>query len=198
MRRMSVLLMAVLCVSCTSDRKMSEVNPEHDLPCDRSRDPDTLHCTVSIYSLIAFPEKYEQTIVSVKGYVSDGRYLVLFANRESAEHSILENGIRLQVEPKHMPRLAQAARIGRYIRLSGEFLPMKQDQHALDKGSVYVTAGMLTVRAVSAEDEDAWGCSVVDERPLKDRFMRADPCRNLDLRKELEQKRESDKPAPAM
>jgi hypothetical protein len=185
MREVIAILAAVFCTSCISDK-----NTEMDLaptgPCERWTDQD-MHCTLSMYSLITFPMKYDKAIVSVKGYVSEGRYIVLFADRESAEYSILENGIRLQ-NIEAQPQLKRAARTGKYVRLVGEFAANQNNEHVLDKSDVFYTAGVLNVRFVVAENDDAWGCSVVDKRSLQERFVRLDACRNLEIRRKLEKK----------
>ncbi len=198
MRALTILLLTVIGASCSAPES-TELTTLQTAPCELWRDDD-MHCTLSIYSLIAFPMKYDGIIVSVKGYVSEGQYTVLFSDRESAEYSILENGVRLN-GVKAQPQLERAARIGRYVRLTGKFMAAREDEHALDKGSLFFTAGTLDVRTVIAENEDSWGClsiESIDEQLIKERFIRADACRNLEIRKDLERRRESDKPAPAV
>lgn len=182
MRVPMVIFFVIFCGACSSPEHAQEVKLNVS-PCENWHDED-MHCTVSIYSLITFPAKYDGTLISVKGYVSEGRYIVLFSDRESAEYSILENGFRLTSVEAH-PQLARAARSGRYVRLTGKFTVNRQDEHALD-GSQLLTAGALDVITVIAENEDAWGCLGANEMPLSERFVREDACHNLEVRKKLE------------
>lgn len=183
MNRLIIFLVAALCTSCGAEE--AKVSATQVIPCEESQGS---HCVVSIYALIASPSSYDKVRVSVKGFVADGQYVVLFANRESAEHSILENGIRLQSDQGYLPRLAKAAQNGQYIRVIGEFSRRVQDSHLLDKGSIYGTVGSIRVTSVSSEGEDAWACFKL-EGQTEGHFDRPDACPNLEVRRELEKER---------
>jgi len=155
----------------------SRAEPETALhaagPCETSPDPDGLHCRLSTLALVANPARYDGKSLSIKGFLSKGRYPVLFANREAAEFSILENGVRID-DPSKLLEKAANQRPDGYVRLTGTFkYEGAKTAGATPSGGAI---GSLHLKSVSSEDEDAWWCSDKVERSL----YRSYPCQNAE------------------
>lgn len=149
---------------------------EEDTSYCSSAHDERLSCTVSMYALLASPEDYDGLVVSIKGFISAGDHPVLFVDRDSAEYSILENGIFVSTRGE-IPAVTAAASVGRYVRIVGTFRHLQRQEHLLDGMGPSIHAGRLEVDFVSAEDSDAWGCSSAVAH-----FERSNPCRNRDAR----------------
>lgn len=173
MRELIVVGLSLLCLSC-GENKAPEME-YRGLTCENGSNVDGLPCSVSIYSLVAFPRQYDEKTISVKGYISSGKYIVLFADQASAEYSILENGIELRVRPDQEKALTAASRRGDYVRVVGTFSSNVRDTNVLDGGDLRAPAGILDVMRISAVNENAWSCSFAGAPP-DDLITRANPC----------------------
>ena len=84
-------------------------------------------CRISLYALIAQPERYDGLYVEVAGMYVEGLDAVLFTDRDSAENSMLKNGIFVATDNTDAAGKVAKHR-NRFITISGVFSSVKRER----------------------------------------------------------------------
>lgn len=84
-------------------------------------------CRVSLHALIAQPAHYNGLYVEVAGMYVEGLDRVLFSDRDSAENSILKNGIFVAVDDADAPSELVKHR-NKFVTIAGIFSSIERDR----------------------------------------------------------------------
>lgn len=147
-------LPALIVVSCSdtsgiSAKSTSKQDAESYAECPGYDGTKADPCRVSLYALIAQPERYDGMYLEVAGMYVEGLDTVLFADRDSAENSILKNGIYVATDGADAADKVAKNR-NRFVTLAGFFSSIKRERSEFAPRDFAQFSGKLQVDRVGS------------------------------------------------
>jgi hypothetical protein len=106
-------------------------------------------CKMSLHALIAQPAQYDGVYVEITGLYTVGLDQVLFVDRDSAENSILKNGVLVSLVRSDIEHKLDAHR-NKFITFSGMFSSIKRNRSEFGGRDFSQFSGVVQVDKVGS------------------------------------------------